>query len=515
MKDAIMKNFKTQILQKSVQILFLITALYLTSCNENEPKVQPIEEGTEMIDFAFLKANNLNLSGDVYLNKEGNTFKGRVPYTVDIKNLVASYIQNGLEVEVNNTVQDAGITANDFTNKVTFTVKTTDGRAQDYEVDVTYFTGLPIVYVNTVGNVPIDSKDVEVDGFFEVNGVRNFSAIESSEMEIRGRGNSTWSIHPKKPYQMKLSNKTEVLGMPKDKKWIFLAEYSDKTLMRNKIAFEMGYLSNLDWTPKSEFAEVFVNNEYVGTYNISQKVEESSNRVNLGDTGYLLEIDQLERLDPEDVYFRTNDFLINIKEPDLEYDSAAYNYVKDLVNEFESVLKSSDFKNPTTGYAKYIDVDSFIDWYLISEITKNQDSRDFSSIFLNVMPGEKIKMGPLWDFDLAFGNVNYSDATNPTGFWIKDHKWYARLFQDPVFVNKVKSRFSYFKNNQNFILNKMDFYANYLKYAQDENDAKWNVLGNYVWPNPVVYNTYQEEVNHLKNWYTERMNWLSTAYNSL
>ena len=215
------------------------------------------------------------------------------------------------------------------------------------------------------------------------------------------------------------------------------------------------------------------------------------------------------------MYFRTTDFLINIKEPDLEYDSAAYTYVKDLVNEFETVLKSSEFKNSTNGYAKYIDVDSFIDWYLISEITKNQDSKDFSSIFLNVMPGEKIKMGPLWDFDLAFGNVNYSDATNPTGFWVKDHKWYARLFQDPAFVVKVKSRFTYFRNNQNVILNKMDYYANYLKYAQEENDIKWNLFGNYVWPNPVVFDTYQEEVNHLKNWYTQRMDWLQTAYNNL
>ena len=172
-------------------------------------------------------------------------------------------------------------------------------------------------------------------------------------------------------------------------------------------------------------------------------------------------------------------------------------------------------KTQLTGYAKYIDIDSFIDWYLISEITKNQDSRDFSSIFLNVMPGEKIKMGPLWDFDLAFGNVNYSDATNPNGFWVKDHRWYARLFQDPAFVVKVKSRFTYFKNNQNFILDKMDFYADYLKYSQQENNDKWNVLGNYVWPNPVFFNTYQEEVNHLKNWYTQRMNWLQTAYNNL
>ncbi|MDO9137286.1 MAG: CotH kinase family protein, partial [Lutibacter sp.] len=314
---------------------------------------------------------------------------------------------------------------------------------------------------------------------------------------------------------LKFDSKTEMLGMPKDKKWIFLAEYSDKTMLRNTIAFEMGYLSKLDWTPKSVFSEVYVNNQYNGTYNITQKVEAGSNRVVLGSTGYLLEIDQLDRLDPDDVYFRTHDFLINIKEPDLTIGSNEYNYVKNLLNEFENVLKSNQFTDASVGYAKYIDVDSFIDWYLISEITKNQDSRDFSSIFLNVMPGQKIKMGPLWDFDLAFGNVNYSDATHPTGFWVKNHKWYARLFQDPLFVAKVKSRFIYFKNNQNLILNKIDSHANYLKWAQAENNKKWNTIGVYVWPNPVVLSTYDAEVNRLKSWYSQRMTWLGTAFNSL
>ena len=111
-------------------------------------------------------------------------------------------------------------------------------------------------------------------------------------MKIRGRGNSTWGLHPKKPFQMKLSDKAEFLGMPKDKKWLFLAEYSDKTMLRNKISFEMGYISNLDWTPQGRFAEVYINDQYNGTYNITQKVEESDNRVVLGDTGYLLELDQ-------------------------------------------------------------------------------------------------------------------------------------------------------------------------------------------------------------------------------
>ena len=219
--------------------------------------------------------------------------------------------------------------------------------------------------------MPIDSKENYREGFATVFfGGQNFSSLSDTEMKIRGRGNSTWYFHPKKAFQMKFGNKTEMLGMPEDKKWIFLAEHSDKALIRNKIAFEMEYLSKLDWTPQSFYSEVFINNEYNGTYNITQKEEENDHRVVLGDKGYLLEIDQLERMKYDDVYFYSSDFLINIKEPEVEKDSDEYNYAENLIIEFETALKNDLFKVSNVGYAKYIDVDSFKGWYLISEITK-------------------------------------------------------------------------------------------------------------------------------------------------
>ena len=211
----------------------------------------------------------------------------------------------------------------------------------------------------------------------------------------------------------------------------------------------------------------------------------------------------------------TDEFLINIKAPKLNYGSTEYNYIKEWITEFENVLKSSTFSNPTQGYQKYIDVDSFVDWYLINEITKNQDARNYSSIFLNVIPGEKIKMGPLWDFDLAFGNVDYSECEYPEGFWVKDNAWYRRLFQDPNFVNKVKTRFAYFRSQQAFLLQRINFYASYLDELQQKNDARWDVIGNYLWPNPVVFETYEEEVDYLKSWYNQRMDWLDNAIGNL
>ncbi|MFD1314040.1 CotH kinase family protein [Namhaeicola litoreus] len=498
-----------------IKLIYFLFGFLLISCGDDGNSNDPEANGTTITSFTFLPSENPSIGTSEGMEIEDDKIIGTLPVYADMENLVARFEHTGAEVIVNNFPQQSGKTANDFTKTLNYTVKSKNGETRVYEVNLDRFTGLPIVYINTLGSQAIDSKDDYREGSIQIDGNKNFANLGNSEMKIRGRGNSTWWVHPKKPYQLNFSDKTEMLGMPKDKKWIFLAEYSDKTLLRNRIAFELGHMSKLDWTPQSAFAEVMVNNEYMGTYHISQKVEEGDFRVALGDDGYLLEIDQLDRLDPDDVYFRTNSFLINIKEPSLDYESTAYTYIKDYINDFENTLFSNNFKDPIHGYQKYVNLDSFIDWYLISEISKNQDSKDFSSIFLNVMPGEKIKMGPLWDFDLAFGNVDYSDATKPTGFWVKDHKWYSRLFEDPAFVELVKERFKYFRQNESLILQKIDDQANYLKWAQEENDKKWNLFGNYVWPNPVVFDTYQEEVDHLKSWYKERMNWLEGAFNSL
>ncbi len=642
----------------------LIMMVFTSGCGgggSSLPSEPPAAQLAPIIStFSFLVENNSDLEADVALTINSGSITGRIPINISVTDLIASFQHSGSSVSITSIDQQSGSTANDFSTILTYTTSGSDGQTTDYQVDLTRFTDLPVVYLTTDFYAAIDSKDDYVQGESSIDGGRHFDDLAPVEMKIRGRGNSTWYLHPKKPFQMKLSDKAEFLGMPNDKKWLFLAEYSDKTMLRNKISFEMGYISNLDWTPQGRFAEVYINDEYNGTYNITQKVEESDNRVPLGDTGYLLELDQLERLDSDDVYFEsviTGKFLVNIKEPNLERNSSEYVYIKTLINDFENAMlgsttmtsyfavsettsdnvwdvnlsqtmtlvpnseyrvsfkaKSSidrtmiaglglyhdpwtnvgepvslttawqtftltqtttdfgddqsrvlfdmggdqggevwiddvsvltadgvelvtngDFQSGESsweggaasgsnitsypsgaeGYAEYIDIDSFVDWYLISEITKNVDSMFFSSMFLNVMPGEKIKMGPLWDFDLSFGNVDYADSRYAEGWWVKYHPWYERLFQDPDFVDRVKVRFAYFKDNQDFILDKIDTYAQQLQWAQQENDNKWQTLGIYVWPNPMIFDTYQEEVDHMKAWYVDRMTWLDNALTDL
>ncbi|WJG09952.1 CotH kinase family protein [Aliiglaciecola sp. LCG003] len=498
-----------------------IFSLLLVACggsggSAEEPKsTEQPKPAPTISQFSFTKEDNPALSSDITLTTSANHVSGRVPVGVKLNEMVATVQHNGARLLVNDIVQVNGSTENDFTQVLTYNIEMEDGRQASYSVDVISFTGLPVISLNIDGEGQINSKQDYVTGTFAIDGGRGFDDFAIADMKIRGRGNSTWFIHPKKPYQMKLEDKASVLGMPDKKKWLFLAEYSDKTMLRNTIAFEMGYLSVLDWTPRSQFAEVFINNQYNGTYNITEKLEEGSNRVDLGDDGFLLEIDQLDRQGPDDVYFYTERFLVVVKEPEISPDDAEYEYISSLINQFETNLFSSDFADPIFGYAKYIDVDTFVDWYLISEITKNVDSQWYSSIYFNVKPGQKINMGPLWDFDLSFGNVDYADSQYTEGFWVKDNPWFARLFQDPVFVNKVKARFDYFKNNQNLILDKIDSYAQQLQWSQQENDDKWQTLGVYVWPNSVVHSTYQQEVDHLKSWYSARMSWLEEALDGL
>jgi hypothetical protein len=130
---------------------------------------------------------------------------------------------------------------------------------------------------------------------------------------------------------------------------------------------------------------------------------------------------------------------------------------------------------------------------------------------MNLSRDGKLKMGPLWDYDIAFGNVDYGNCGDPEGFYIKDIPWYKRLFEDPEFVSIVKERFEYFYSQKDIIFLQINENADYLKYAAVENNNKWGTLYNYTWPNNEILGSYQNEVQNMKNWLYKRFEWLNTA----
>jgi hypothetical protein len=199
-------------------------------------------------------------------------------------------------------------------------------------------------------------------------------------------------------------------------------------------------------------------------------------------------------------------------------------YIQDFMKDFEDALAGNDFKDPELGYAKYIDVESFVDYYLINELTKNVDAYRLST-FLHKQrdsDGGKLRMGPIWDFNLGFGNVDYCIMGNPEGFVTSFNSicpddfwqipfWWAKFFQDPAFVEKVNTRWQELRAGPfgtNEILEYVDSLVIVLDDAQERNFVRWPVLGEYVWPNFYVGNTYEQEVTWLKNWITQRLDWL-------
>ena len=477
-----------------------------------------ISATVRLISFKFLAEDNVrNLLSDVEFDiSENNVVSCFIPYILDDRNFVPTFDCQDAKLLVNDKEVISGETKLDCS--LPLELKVVSGNETiTYSLEIKYFTGLPIVYIDTEEKKPIESKDDYVKGVIRIvsNNVNNVPDFEAS-MKIKGRGNSTWQL-PKKPYKMKFDEKVSLLGEPADKEWVLLANYTDKTQLRNEIAFYMGEKSSIEYTPRTNFVEVVLNGVYNGTYQLGEQLKIAKNRVNVGDDGYLLEIDA--RAEAEDITFRVNhiDYPINIKDPDVELGSEEYEYVARYLNTVDETLFSDLFDDSNEGYAKYIDVASFVDWYLINEIAKNADAIFYTSCYMNLSREGKLKMGPLWDFDIAFGNINYNvNAEEPEGFWIKTYvAWYRRLFEDPAFVKLVKERFAYFYNNQNEIFAEINKNAEYLKYAAVENNSKWGTLYQYTWPNNEVLGSYQNEVQYLKSWLNRRFEWLNTAISAL
>ena len=506
-----------------VSAFFILLTVW--SCQREEQEEEEVltvlKSSTKSLTyFAFLSAENPHyLTEDVIFDLSDTTnliVSGRIPNYVAIDSLIATFKTTGVAVSVNNITQHSDTTANDYSSGLKYVVQAENGETNEYTIKVQVFTGLPVLTIETENGVPIVSKYDYVKATYVLDGFGILPDV-SGILEIQGRGNSTFQM-PKKPYQMKLDKKTAMLGptFGQDKKWLLLANYSDKTMLRTETAFAMSRLSNLDFTPASRFVELFLNGSYDGTYQLMQKIEVSASRVNITKNGFLLEVDQLTRMTDDDVYFETSRHLFNIKEPELAVDGTQYDQIKNFITEAEDALYGPDFKDPENGYARYLDIESFVDWYLINEISRNNDAVFFSSCYMNLAPGGKLKMGPVWDFDIAFGNVDYNGNESPTGFYIKNaDTWIKRLFEDPAFASLVKTRFKYFLSNKASIIKQIDGNTSTLHFSAAENNDRWNTMGIYVWPNAVVFDTYEEETRYLKQWINVRMSWLATAFENI
>jgi hypothetical protein len=408
-------------------------------------------------------------------------------------------------------------------------------------------THLPLVCIDAGGkNIPDDPKimagmRIIYNGPGMTNQQTDSANIYSGLVGIELRGNSSQGM-PKKSYGFETrfpdssDRHVSLLGMPSESDWVLLANYSDKTLMRNFFSYYM-FSKTGRWAPRMHFCDVVLDKEYQGIYLLGEKIKRDGNRVDIlsmspSDTlfpqlggGYMFKVDWLKG---GDVTWQSDfpavgasgnlTYILEYPKPE-DVQLPQLEYINSYVDSFEYVMNSPQFSDPVNGYRKYIDEASFIDYILLNEFTKNVDGYRLST-FMFKDRGGKIHAGPPWDYDLTWGNADYMDCWSPEGWSYQvqmDYTdqcpfWWQKFFQDSLFVNHMRCRWEDLRQSiydPNVIKYEIDSIVGLLDTAVNMNFLKWPILGIYVWPNPApIPSDYPGEIAKLKDWVDQRIAWL-------
>lgn len=470
----------------------------------------------EMISFGFKKEQNPGIEKDLNFNfsalrpgKDADTLFFNVSYLINNLKLCPAFTFRGNCVKVGDRVQESQVTKVDFGISQEYRVVATDETERKYVVVVQHFTGLPIVYINTENGAPIVSKDNYLNATvrIEENRADGSGILLEVPTEVKGRGNSTWGM-AKKPYKLKFNKKSEVLGMPADKEWVLLANYIDPSLVRNDLAFEISERLGMAWTPRRIHVELVLNGVHRGNYLLTEQIKISPDRVDVEDLkatetspdvitgGYLLELDTYY---DEDWKFKSavRNLPFMVKEPKIA--QPHLDYLVSYIADVENTIYGADFKDPENGWKKYIDEDSFIDWWIINETMGCWEPNHPKSSYMHKDRNGKLFMGPVWDFDWKeYGwqvDRFYMKGANNTTMPI----WYARLFEDTSFLNKLKTRYKTLRSGE---LSNLGVYLG----IQKKKLQKSAELNYNLWRQGS--SNYNTEMNAQLNFITGHLNWL-------
>ncbi len=353
--------------------------------------------------------------------------------------------------------------------------------------------------ITTTGGAPVVSKDDYVSGAAQLDGL-------SYPLQIKGRGNSTWGW-AKKPYKLKLDQPAGLLGMPSQREWVLLANFADRSNLRNHLALQLARRTRLNWSPDTRFVDVILNGAPQGLYLLVDQVEQGTDRVELPKDSYLLEIDERFRSSHEPGFRSRRGTPVSFKDPD-ELERAQVREVKQGVRAFERALYGRAFADPKTGYRAYVDVDTFIDWYLVEELFRNQDSNFYSSTYVTWTPGRRFAMGPAWDFDLSAG-TKWNAETAPQGWHTRNGRhWIARMLEDPAFSAQVKERWADLVPLVEDMVAQASIAEEVIAGSAATDWAQWRLAFDPVAGSRHA-DTFDSEVAFLRNWLEERTTWMS------
>ena len=377
--------------------------------------------------------------------------------------------------------------------------------------------GLPTVSIHTEGNVEPYDKITDIPSIISIIGDKGNNIIAQTG-GTRERGNYSRTF-PKRPYRIKFDSKQNVLDAPaKAKKWTLINNYGDKTLMRNLIAFHLSSVLEMPYTPYGTAVNVIMNGEYKGCYQLCDQIEVNKNRVNITEMkptdnegealtgGYLIEVDAYAE-DEISWFTSSNGTRVTIKSPDEdEITTEQSNYIRNF------------YSNMENNWRTYLDTNTFLRHFLVGELSGNTDT--YWSVYMYKQRGEdKLYVGPVWDFDIAFENDNRTYPINNHTQWVYQYgsvEGYMRTLTTNIINDKTTKAqlidiWDEARHNgidEESLLAFIDNMSEQLQESQKLNFTRWPILNQYVHQNPRVYGSYQGEVNNVKNYLKERITWI-------
>lgn len=397
-------------------------------------------------------------------------------------------------------------------------------------------SNLPILVIDTYGETIVDNYRIVANMGIIDNGKDQRNNLTDPFNDYHGRiaielrGSSSIS-YPKKQYRLETQDSSganfnvSLLGLPRENDWILYGPYDDLSLIRNVLAFKLSNDMGR-YASRTRFCELILNNDYRGLYILMEKIKQDNNRVNItemdsldiaGDSvtgGYIIKIDKIEG-ENIGLWSSSRGVLYQYHYPKAdEIISAQEDYIQNLMDEFEAVMSNPNPAHPDNGYPKYIDIDSFVDHFILSELCKNVDAYRISTYIYKDRDSEdgKLNMGPIWDFNLSLGKAWFQADMYITEGWQVDYNyhrpndwpkvpfWWEILGHNSEFVNRATVRWHELRSGilqKDSLFRYIDLYGDTLAEARVRDFEKWHQGIDY-----------EQEIELLKQWIDDRIDWI-------
>lgn len=368
------------------------------------------------------------------------------------------------------------------------------------------YAGLPRIVIETEDFAGVRDRETEIPSHLQIYGEK---APESEvyELTVRGRGNSSFKM-PKYGMKLEFTDKVSLLGMPKNRDWALVANFGDKTHLRNYMMTRLSEWLGAKYTPRMQFVEVYLNRNYMGLYLLSETIKVGKNRVNIdeNDTTFLLEKEDSKKFDPPYV-LTDNQYYYHIKSPK-NPSPETEKLLKNHLNAFENFMEDY-YLHRANEIKNWLDVDDFLLFYWVQEYSKNEDGNYARSVFMTWKKGEPIHFGPLWDFDLAFGNASREQNQNPEDWYIRKYRLNYYIMQNSVVKEAALDYWNNHRKTFKALIDSIPVYRAIIEKAIDNEYRRWPVIGNTEnWALKDPYDSYDEAVEVMTEWMKKRYQWI-------